>query len=33
MLDRIPKDGSKFDLQSWIFKLVSHIPGHDLVRF
>jgi cytochrome P450 len=23
MLDQIPKDGSKFDIQSWIFKLVS----------
>jgi hypothetical protein len=23
MLDRLPKDGSKVDLQSWIFKLVS----------
>jgi cytochrome P450 len=23
MLDQIPKDGSKFDIQSWIFKLVG----------
>lgn len=33
MLDRIPKDGSKFDLQSWIFKLVRRILGHDMVLF
>jgi cytochrome P450 len=33
MLDGIPKDGSKFNLQSWIFKLVSPIPRHDMVLF
>jgi hypothetical protein len=33
MLDRIPKDGSEFDLQPWIFKLVSRFPGHDMVLF
>jgi cytochrome P450 len=33
VLVRIPKDGSKIDLQSWIFKLVSRVPEHDMVYF
>lgn len=33
MLDQIPKDGSTFDLQPWILKLVIHLAHqHVIIR-